>query len=394
MIFLPYSTALRLSRPPLVTYLTTSLCVLIFLLQISSNVTESLLYYPATWNPLKMITSSLAHADWLHLIGNMFFYMAFAPALEVLLGSRIRYLWIMLLISFAVGISYSVSTLISSAEPLPSLGFSGVVMGMIGLSAYLMPTARIRVFFWYFFMWKILYVRAWVLAVIYIGLDTWTMFAVADYGSVNVVAHVAGGFAGYLYGYLWLSDRREEVQEELAHEIKSMRIEQQEGKTRSEAHRYKQTMEQRESGKQETRNHDKFLGRIYQMVKTHRDSEAVLSLLEKYDLTTPTDELEQLFERMSQWGRSRAVLCVGRLIIQQLDAQKREGKVIVFIEKCQKISPQFVLHDVSRVLHYAEIALQTGRSEVTRNLTAEASKRYGELINVAQCRHLFEKARI
>ena len=128
------------------------------------------------------------------------------------------------------------------------------------------------------------------------------------------------------------------------------------------------------------------------MVKTHRDSEAVLSLLEKYDLTTPTDELEQLFERMSQWGRSRAVLCIGRLIIQQLDAQKREGKVIVFIEKCQKISPQFVLHDVSRVLHYAEIALQTGRSEVTRYLTADASNRYGELINPAQCHHLFEKA--
>jgi hypothetical protein len=63
MILLPYSTALRLSSPPLVTYATTFLCVLIFLLQISSNVTESLLYYPESWNPLKMITSSLAHAD-------------------------------------------------------------------------------------------------------------------------------------------------------------------------------------------------------------------------------------------------------------------------------------------------------------------------------------------
>ena len=66
----------------------------------------------------------------------------------------------MLLISFVVGISYSVSTLISSTAPLPSLGFSGVVMGMIGLSAYLMPGARIRVFFRYIVMWKALYVRA------------------------------------------------------------------------------------------------------------------------------------------------------------------------------------------------------------------------------------------
>ena len=84
-------------------------------------------------------------------------------------------------------------------------------MGMIGLSAYMMPKARIRVFFWYIFMWKTLYVRAWVLAAIYIGLDTWTMFSVADYGSTNVVAHVAGGFAGYLYGHFWLRERREDI---------------------------------------------------------------------------------------------------------------------------------------------------------------------------------------
>ena len=263
MIFLPYSTALRLSSPPLVTYATTLLCVLIFLFQVSSEVTESLLYYPATWNPVKMITSSLAHADWLHLIGNMFFYLAFAPALEVLLGSRIRYIWIMLFISFVVGVSYSVSTLIGSAEPLPSLGFSAVVMAMMGLSAYMMPKARTRVFFWYIFMWKTLYVRAWVLAAIYIGLDTWTMFSVADYGGINVVAHVAGGFAGYLYGHFWLSERREEVQGELAHEIKTMRIKQREGKTRAEAFRYKHEMEQHDSKKLEARGHEKLMGRIY-----------------------------------------------------------------------------------------------------------------------------------
>jgi len=66
--------------------------------------------------------------------------------------------------------------------------------------------------------------------------------------------------------------------------------------------------------------------------------------------------------------------------------------VIVTIEKCQNISPLFVMTDVSRVLHYAEMALQTGKTEVARNLTADASKRYGELVNSAQCRHLFEKA--
>ena len=282
MILLPYSTALTLARPPVVTYATVFLCVLIFLLQISSNITESLLYYPDTWNPIKMVTSSLAHAGWFHLIGNMLFYIAFAPALEVLLGSKVRYLWIMLFIAFAVGISDSIAALISYTEARPTLGFSGVVMGMIGLSAYLMPKARIRVFWWYIVTWKTLYVRAWVMAVIFIGLDTWMVFTASDYGNVNVLAHLVGGVAGYLYGYFWLSERREEVQAELAQEIKVMRIRQKEGKTRSEAHRYQQNLAQRQAAKLEIQAHEKFMGRIYQMVKTHRDSEAVLALLEKY----------------------------------------------------------------------------------------------------------------
>ena len=393
MIILPYSTALRLSSPPYVTYATLLLCALVFLLQINSNITASLIYYPQSWNPFRMISSSLAHGSWFHLIGNMFFYIAFAPALEILLGSKLRYLWIMLFIAFTVGICDSIAALISFSEPVPSLGFSGVVMGMIGLSAYLMPKARIRVLWWYVVMWKILYVPAWVLAVIYIGLDVWTIFSSSDYGNINVLAHVSGGFAGYFYGYFWLGERRAEIQAELAQEVDAMRVRQKEGKIRSEAFNYSQKMAQLESEKQDTRAAERFMRRIYQMTMTHRDSEAVVLLLEKYDLTTPTHELEQLFDHMVTWGRSRAVLCIGRLIIQQLDAQGRDGKVIVYIEKCQKLSPPFVLPDLSRVLHFAEMALQTGRTEVARNLTKDAARRYGALVNAAHCQHLFEKAR-
>ena len=79
MLIVPYSTALRLSKPPVITYFTVLMCIVVFLYQISSNITESLMYYPETWNPIKMTTSSVAHAGWLHLIGNMIFYLAFCP---------------------------------------------------------------------------------------------------------------------------------------------------------------------------------------------------------------------------------------------------------------------------------------------------------------------------
>lgn len=339
-----------------------------------------------------MVTQSLAHGSWDHLIWNMIFYLAFAPAIEIIVGNKIRYIWIMLFISFIVGICFSFAVLIGTMKQLPSLGFSGVVTGMIGLSAYLMPKARIRVFWWYVFAWKTFYVRAWILAVCYIGLDTWTMLTAEDFGYINVVAHVAGGFAGYFYGYFWLKERREEVQEELAHEIKAMRIKQQHGKTREEAFRYNKKMDQQLSQKQETQAHSKFMGRIYQMVKNHRDSEAINSLLERYELDTPTYELEILFNQIEDWGPSRTLLCIGRLIIHKLDIEKRDGKAIVYIEKCQRISPQFLLSDLSRVLHYAEMALETGRRDVTKHLVSSASKRYGDLVNSNQCKHLLEKA--
>jgi hypothetical protein len=265
-------------------------------------------------------------------------------------------------------------------------------MGMIGLSAYLMPKVRIKVFWWYIFAWKTFYVRAWILAVYYVGGEMWVMFTAEDYGNIGIVAHVAGGLAGYFYGYFWLKDRREEIKDELAYEVKAMRIKQQHGKIRHEAFRYDKEMDQRLAAKHETQDQDRFMGKLYQMVKTHRDSEAVNLLLTRYDLDTPTHELEKLLERMEEWGPSRTLLCLARLIIHKLDKESRDGKALVYIAKYQKISPKFLLSDLSRVLHYAEMALETGRLEITRNLLDDAQNRYSGLVNCEQCNHLLERA--
>ncbi|MCP5047107.1 MAG: rhomboid family intramembrane serine protease, partial [bacterium] len=241
-----------------------------------------------------MVTSSLAHAGWFHLLGNLIFFLAFAPALESLLGSKIRYIWIMLFISFVVGLSYSISTVIGSSRPLPSLGFSGVVMGMIGLSAWLMPHARIRVFFWGIVFWKTFYIPAWIVAAFYIGLDSWEMMTARDYGSINVVAHVAGGFAGYLYGYIWLKERKLEVREELSDEIKRMKSERNPISPHSRVIAYGKknpsnqlapepvALAPHQQQRENEKNHDQFMGRVYQAVMTHRDSEAILLLLQKH----------------------------------------------------------------------------------------------------------------
>lgn len=390
MFIFPYSSALRIAQPPYVTYGITLACLIVFGMQLSFPVTGSLVYDPLSWNPLTMLTSSLAHGGWWHLFGNLAFFMAFAPALEVLIGSQLRFLGIISFIAFVVGICYSVSILIGNSEPLPTLGLSGVVMGMIGLSAYLMPQARIKVFVWVIVFWKTFFIPAWILAAVYIGLDIWEMFTATNYHGINVVAHVAGGIAGYCYGFIWLKDRREETRDELDSEIEAMKIRQKYGDTREKAHRYKIAMDQQQGEKQKTRDFDKFMRGVYQCVKTQRDGEAINRLLEKYDISTPIDELESLYKRIEEWGPSRTLLCFGRLIIHQLDSDKRYGRALVYIEKCQAVSPQFVLADLSKTLFYARFAAETGKPDIAKNMLIDAELRYGDQVNASQGRQILQ----
>lgn len=392
MLIFPYSTALTLARPAYVSYAAAAICLVVFSLQLSTPIMESLLYYPDSWNPLSMVTAVFAHAGFWHLLGNLVFFLAFAPALEILVGSTPRYIGFMLFLALVTGISYSLWTVVNLAEPVPTLGFSGVVMGMTGLSAYLMPQARIRVFCW-LLIWKIFFVPAWIMAVVYIGLDAWHMFSSDDFGGINLVAHVSGGLAGYAYGFFWLKDRKQEIGDELNEEIEAMRIQQREGKTRAEAHRYRKATEPLIAERQRLRDHDKFMGQVYQMVKTHRDSQAVLELLARYDLQTPYTELEAVFERVYEWGPSRTLACLGRMMIQILDFEKRHGRALFYIERCQGLSPKFVLPDLSRILFYAQMALDTGKPGVASNLLSDASARYGSLVNAQQCNHLLQKTK-
>jgi len=79
-----------------------------------------------------------------------------------------------------------------------TLGLSGVVMGMMGLFAYLLP--------------------GWILAVWYIGGDMFQLFSSDDHGAINVLAHVAGGISGFFYGFFFLKGSRllaESLQEDL-----------------------------------------------------------------------------------------------------------------------------------------------------------------------------------
>ena len=169
----------------------------------------SLMYKPESFNVLKMISSAFAHGSWSHVIGNLFFFFAFAATIESILG-MLYYPLIILALAIATNLVYSFAV-IGSPDALPTLGLSGVVMGMMGLFTYFIPHAKIRCFLWLIVIVRRFGVYAWVLALWYFGWDVYGLYETGTSGGVNLVAHVSGFIQGYLIGFLFFRWRKREV---------------------------------------------------------------------------------------------------------------------------------------------------------------------------------------
>jgi len=173
-------------------------------------------YDTASWNPLHMLSASFAHGDWPHIIFNLIFFFAFATTVEALIGPA-AFVAFIIISSLIIGVTDSiVSELIDRHHW--TLGLSGVVMGMMGLFAYLLPRGKIRCYYWFIIIFGSVAVPGWILAVWYIGGDILQLFASDDHGTINVLAHVAGGISGFFYGFFFLKGSRllaESLQEDL-----------------------------------------------------------------------------------------------------------------------------------------------------------------------------------
>lgn len=171
--------------------------------------TKALWYEPDSWDPVTMVTSTFSHGSWDHLIGNLIFFYAFAAAVELIIGS-LFFLGVIVAMAFGTNVAYSLA-MIPVADPLPTVGLSGVVMGMIAMLTFFLPTAKIRCFYWFIIKIGTVAISAWILALIYIGLDVHTLLTQDEMGGINLVAHVSGAFLGVLLGVLFFRRQRREV---------------------------------------------------------------------------------------------------------------------------------------------------------------------------------------
>ena len=145
-----------------------------------------------TW--LTPLSSMFLHGGWFHLIGNMWFLWVFGNNVEDSMG-RLRFLGFYLLTGLAAA---AAQTLSAPASPVPMVGASGAVSGVMGAYLVLYPTVRVHMLIFLGFFITTVAVPAWLMLVYWVLLQAvGSAFAGGGAGGgVAFMAHLGGFVAG------------------------------------------------------------------------------------------------------------------------------------------------------------------------------------------------------
>ncbi len=154
------------------------------------------------------VTSMFLHGGWLHLIGNMWFLWVFGSHIEDAMGSA-KFLVFYLISGVA---SAAVQFATSLGSPVPTIGASGAIAGVMG--AFLILYPRIRVVTLVFI---IVFVTTIDLPAAFMLIYWFALQLLSGLGSLTSVsqaqgiawfAHVGGFLAGILLVRVFQSTRR------------------------------------------------------------------------------------------------------------------------------------------------------------------------------------------
>jgi membrane associated rhomboid family serine protease len=146
------------------------------------------------WTPL---TSMFLHGGWMHLLGNGLFLWIFGNNVEDSMG-RVRFPIFYALCGLAAA---AAQVAINPASPVPMVGASGAIAGVLGAYLVLYPRVRVNVFFPPFFFFS---VPAWLMLLWWIGvqlasgLPQLSALKPQVSSGVAVWAHIGGFVAGVI----------------------------------------------------------------------------------------------------------------------------------------------------------------------------------------------------
>ncbi len=153
---------------------------------------------------LDLIRSMFFHGGWLHLLGNMLYLWLFGDNLEDRMGA-VLYLVLYLVSGFAAAIA---QVLVDPHSPVPLVGASGAIAGVLGGYLILFPGVKVRGIIPLGVFTRMATWPAWIVlglwfviqflnGLISLGVDT------SSSGGVAFVAHVAGFVVGLVLTFVF-----------------------------------------------------------------------------------------------------------------------------------------------------------------------------------------------
>ena len=182
------------------------ICSLIFLFQSFGGINSFLISYfgfkpvslidssgIVTFNPfLTILTSMFMHGGWLHFLGNMLYLWIFADNVEDVLGHK-RFIIFYLFSGVCASLSQFIFDINS---PIPMIGASGAIAGILGAYFYLFPKAKVLVLIPFIIFFTIR-VPANILLLFWFFYQF--IYINDEQSNVAWIAHVGGFIFGLIY---------------------------------------------------------------------------------------------------------------------------------------------------------------------------------------------------
>ncbi|MEJ6399455.1 rhomboid family intramembrane serine protease [Yoonia sp. 208BN28-4] len=194
-------------RIPYVTYALIALNVAVYLFGLFFITTDrqiGALYYDFAMIPARitagenypsLVTSIFLHAGFMHLAGNMLFLWIFGDNMEDKMG-HIPFLLFYLASGIGADLAQYATDIYS---PVPTVGASGAIAGVMGGYLLLFPKAKVDIFIFFIIIFRIIPVPAWIMLGIWFALQLGNgVISDASGGGVAYWAHAGGFVIGFL----------------------------------------------------------------------------------------------------------------------------------------------------------------------------------------------------
>jgi membrane associated rhomboid family serine protease len=145
---------------------------------------------------LTLVTSMFMHGGWMHLLGNMLYLWIFGDNVEDSMGHG-RFIVFYLLCGVAAALA---QVLPQPGSPVPMVGASGAISGVLGAYLLLYPHARVLVLIPLPFWLHVVRLPAGIVLAVWFGLQLLSnlLAQTGPQGGVAFGAHIGGFLAGML----------------------------------------------------------------------------------------------------------------------------------------------------------------------------------------------------